>query len=960
MPGIRDRHIVPRALQRRSLRFPLALPILIPTVALAGLWGYAANGLVEEGLGLRAGADVASTVGKPAHTLVARLQEERRLTSAWQAASTKSSRTALKNARSDTDSAVADFRKSRGGLDSADTAVRSKAESLDDALGRLSEQRSSINARKVNATQTFRYYTDTTAETTDLLSTAVRMDDGGLARNATAMTSLVQFSEILSREDALLSGARPEPAVVLDGPPDTSARGEFSQYLSLQRQSRVALDADDLPAETADAYKRLTGTPQWDSLVQAEDTVESRNKPLARQTDTWQESAGVVGKELRQVSSDSLNGVVKGGTDRAQALLLGAAVGSVLALAVLAASIVLAIRFARSLTNRLSRLHRATGEWADSTFPQLVEELGQDERSEPQLQQSQGDYGSDEVAALARAIERQWQTVVETTVQQARGREGSETVFLGLARRTQVLVNRMIPKLDKLEREHEDSKLLKDIFAVDHLATRVRRHTENLLILGGALPGRRWSKAVPIYEVLRSAISETEEYSRVEALPAPPVSLVGQAVADVVHLLAELIENGTSFSPPDTRVCVSAEKVARGLALEVVDRGLGMPAEQYDELNKLLADPPKPDMLTLGEAPRLGLFVVARLANRHGLEVSLRKSAYGGSLVVVLLPSALLEETESSLLSNLVAESKLERQDLPVPDSPAELTGSDFPPALTSSSFDSADSAPSLVPAEPVGAAVGSSSGGLFGSTDSSAVPQPHLDEHGGYPAYAGAGLLPSTPGAESPMALGAASLSPGTLSVPGPGMLDSPETGLTLGSLNLGAPGSSGAGLLHPDSGGAGLHGPGLHPGPPETTAPPVEDTPSMPSPSMTSPAMPSSWPDLSLDHIGDTGYTEPAGIDVPQGEPDQQRTVGRLPIRVRGEHLAEGLRKQSQSPSEPDAPSTGASSSPDRAGATMAAIQSGSKRARAAKPAEPVGDSQAETPGHGAGAENPVRKDH
>ena len=278
----------------------------------------------------------------------------------------------------------------------------------------------------------------------------------------------------------------------------------------------------------------------------------------------------------------------------------------------------------------------------------------------------------------------------------------------------------MIPKLDKLEREHEDSKLLKDIFAVDHLATRVRRHTENLLILGGALPGRRWSKPVPIYEVLRSAISETEEYSRVEAMPAPSVSLVGQAVADVVHLLAELIENGTSFSPPDTRVCVSAEKVARGLALEVVDRGLGMPTEQYDELNKLLADPPKPDMLTLGEAPRLGLFVVARLANRHGLEVSLRKSAYGGSLVVVLLPSALLEETQS-LLSNLVAESKLDPQELPVPDSPAELTSADTPPALTSSfeaaalepsSFDSDESTPSL---EPVGASVGSSYRQLLG-----------------------------------------------------------------------------------------------------------------------------------------------------------------------------------------------------------------------------------------------------
>ena len=188
--------------------------------------------------------------------------------------------------------------------------------------------------------------------------------------------------------------------------------------------------------------------------------------------------------------------------------------------------------------------------------------------------------------------------------------------------------------------------------------------------------------------------------------------------------------------------------------------------------------------------------------------------------------------------------------------------------------------------------------------------------------------------------------------------MLDSPETGLTLGALNLGTPGG----------GGAGLHGSGLHPPADNaiSSSPPAEAPPTaLPfdavNPVEEEPFVPSSWPDLSHDHTGDTGYTAPVVNEVPQGEPDQQRTVGRLPIRVRGEHLAEGLRKQrSQSLSEPEVPSTGASSSPDRAGATMAAIQSGSKRARAGKPAEPVGDPQAETPGHGAGADNSVRKDH
>ena len=957
MPGIRNRHIVPRALHRRSLRFSLALPILIPVVALAGLWGYAANGLVQEGLGLRAEADVASKAGKPAHALVAQLQDERRLTAAWQAGATKSSRSALENARNSTDSAVADFRKTRAGLTSESTAVRSKAESLNDALGKLAEQRSTINARKISAARAIRFYTDTTAQATGLLTAATRSEDGGLARGADATTSLVKFSEILSSEDALLTSARPETRSVREGPTASSARGEFSQYLAVQRQSRTALNAGDLPQGGAGTYERLTATPQWEALVKAEETAASSTDALPRETDTWQESAGVVGKELRQLSSDSLNGVVKGDSDRANALLLGAAVGTVLALVVLAFSIVLAVRSAHSLTGRLSRLQRATEEWADTTFPQLVEQLGLDEKSEPAFRTPGGDYGSDEVAGLAAEIQRQWQTVVETTVQQARGREGAETVFLGLARRTQVLINRMIPKLDKLEREHEDSKLLKDIFAVDHLATRVRRHTENLLILGGALPGRRWSKAVPIYEVLRSAISETEDYSRVEALPAPPVSLTGQAVADVGHLLAELIENGTSFSPPDTRVCVSAEKVAKGLALEVVDRGLGMPSEQYDELNQLLADPPKPDMMTLGEAPRLGLFVVARLANRHGLEVSLRKSAYGGTLAVVLLPSDLLEENHS-LLSGLVPEGRRQSsQEL------EEWEERENPEEFAAPSASSYPSAPPLPVGSAVGAAVGNggenaveyaagnAAATAFGGADSAAdnaLPQPHLDEHRGYPVYAGAGLLPSAPGADSPEILGTGGLIPGTLSVPGPGMLDTSGTGVSLSLMGMSTSGSGssphGAGLLEPSA--------------PENTDTPVEDAPM----SASRPHPPHDHVE-HVDHFGDAGYTAPAEPEVPPGSrpdrPDRSRTTGRLPVRVRGENLAEQLRHTSHELSEPDVPSAGASSTPDRAGATMAAIQSGSKRARASKPAEPVGDPEAETPGHGAGTDDSVWKD-
>ncbi len=951
MPGIRDRHSVPRALHRRSLRYSVALPIVIPMLALTGLWGYAANGLVQEALTLRGDAETASTAGKPAISLAARLQEERRLTAAWQAASTKSARTALDNARSGTDSAVADFREARVGLGSADPAVRNQADDLNDALGKLSKQRSAVNGRKVSAPGALRYYSDTVTEATGLLAATARTDDGGLSRSAAATASLTDFTEVLSREEAQLAGPRPKvaPNPLAENPSETAERAEFGRYLAVQRQTRAALQPGNLAGDAAGAYERLTGTQQWKTLVEAEEAASSRPSSLTQKTDEWQESAGVVGKELRRIGSDSLNGVVSDGSGRADGLLLGAAVGTVLVLGVLAGGAVVAVRFARSLTGRLSRLQHATGEWAGSTFPQLIAQLDEDEKSDPAPQSMPGEYGSDEIAWLAQEIQRQWQTVVETAVQQARGREGAETVFLGLARRTQVLINRMIPKLDKLEREHEDSKLLKDIFAVDHLATRVRRHTENLLILGGALPGRRWSKAVPIYDVLRSAISETEDYSRVEALPAPPVSLVGQAVADVGHLLAELIENGTSFSPPDTRVCVSAEKVARGLALEVVDRGLGMPTEQYDELNRMLADPPKPDMMALGEAPRLGLFVVARLANRHGLEVTLQKSAYGGTLAVVLLPAGLLEETQS-LLSTLVTDARQEadeQEELPSAPAAPAIASAASTPELTAPDTSYADpepfpvgatawtSEPSAMPGRPAESNGARPAAEKQPGTED-ASPQPHLDQYGGYPAYAGAGLLPSTPGADSPETLGTSPLSPGTLSVPGPGMLDTFGRGISLGSMTMSSPGS-----------GRSPHGAGLLSGPADTE-PSVEDAP-----------MAASRPHPPHSLTGEAEPPGPAEDRAPQETRDQPlASPARLPVRVRGENLAEPLRQSSHGFSVPEDPDAGMST-PDRAGATMAAIQSGSKRARSSKPAEPDGDQQAETPGHGTGADDSVWKD-
>src|SRR5262249_21702169 len=161
---------------------------------------------------------------------------------------------------------------------------------------------------------------------------------------------------------------------------------------------------------------------------------------------------------------------------------------------------------------------------------------------------------------------------------------------VNLARRLQSLVHREIQLLDELENDVEDPELLKGLFHVDHLATRIRRHAENLAVLGGAVSRRQWSSPVTVTEVVRSAVAEVEQYPRVALVPPVGGTLRGHAVADVIHLLAELVENATLFSAPQTHVLLRTQRVTAGLAIEVEDRGLGMPQDEQKRMNTLLAD----------------------------------------------------------------------------------------------------------------------------------------------------------------------------------------------------------------------------------------------------------------------------------------------------------------------------------------------------------------------------------
>jgi signal transduction histidine kinase len=309
-------------------------------------------------------------------------------------------------------------------------------------------------------------------------------------------------------------------------------------------------------------------------------------------------------------------------------------------LAIIVAGVALMGFFARRVARDITDLEATARYLADEEMPRLVERLRQGEQGVvPAEVTLQLRTKTAEVASAEAAIASLQHTAAAAAVGEAGLRNGIGQVFVSLARRNQSLLQRQLRLIDALEQKASDPAALADLFPLDHLTTRMRRHAEGLIILSGAAPGRSWSEPVPVIDVIRGAVAEIEDYKRVTVLTRAEDAVTGLAAADMIHLLAELIENATLSSPSGTRVEVRAERVANGFAIEIDDRGLGIEADQLHTINKRLAQPPDFD---LANADQLGLFVVGKLAARHGVRVALRPSAYGGTTAVVLLPNSIV------------------------------------------------------------------------------------------------------------------------------------------------------------------------------------------------------------------------------------------------------------------------------------------------------------------------------
>ncbi|WP_328562866.1 nitrate- and nitrite sensing domain-containing protein [Streptomyces coelicoflavus] len=314
--------------------------------------------------------------------------------------------------------------------------------------------------------------------------------------------------------------------------------------------------------------------------------------------------------------------------------------GAAVVIALLAA-FVLAGMVARGMSRSMRQLRNAAFGIAEQRLPMLVDQLSRtdpgrvDTRVQPIPITS-----TDEIGEVARAFDQVHREAVRLASEQALLRGNINAIFTNLSRRNQSLIEGQLSLITELENNEADPDQLENLFRLDHLATRMRRNGENLLVLAGEEPGRRWDQPVPLVDVLRAASSEVEQYERIELSGVPEAEIHGRAVTDLVHLLAELLENATTFSSPQTKVRVTATRLPDGrVMVEIHDKGIGLTAEDFADINHKLANPPTVDAAI---SQRMGLFVVGRLSDRHGIRVQLRPSGeQAGTTSLVMLPDAI-------------------------------------------------------------------------------------------------------------------------------------------------------------------------------------------------------------------------------------------------------------------------------------------------------------------------------
>jgi signal transduction histidine kinase len=616
------------------------LKIVALLAALAALWGFAAYVTVQDGLNVLYVSTTDSEVGRPTNILVASLQQERRtsvaaLTGAPEAAAQ------LELVRAGTDEMLAGWRQQVTST-SVDFAASGRLEDRIGAaaaeLARLDELRAGIDDGTAGRQELQAAYTAMIDACFAIYAAIASIDDQEIARQSRTLVALTLARETLSQQDALLAG------VLTQGGFSGGDAADFMRLVGTQR-SLYDSAATELPSPEAADFAAFTESPAIQELRRVEDQLieDAVNRP-GDPTVTAQDWQLVIEPAMGAIFAMELAAadrtLARANTARTWVIVRLILAGGLGLIAVIAA-IIISITTARALVRQLERLRDAARDLAHNRLPKVVHRLSAGETVDVTTEAPPLRFGDDEIGQVGRAFNAVQETAVRAAVQQAELRHGVRDVFLSLARRTQNLVHRQLSVVDGMERRETDADEMEDLYRIDHLATRMRRNAENLIVLAGSSPGRVWRRPVPMVDVVRGAIAEVEDYQRVNLMPVQSGALEGRVAGDVIHLLAELIENSASFSPPYAKVSVGGQRVAHGFAVEIEDRGLGMAEADLAAVNKRLVEPPD---FSLVDTSRLGHYVVAKLSQRHGIRVHLRTSPYGGVTAIVLIPREIMLE----------------------------------------------------------------------------------------------------------------------------------------------------------------------------------------------------------------------------------------------------------------------------------------------------------------------------
>ncbi len=660
-----------------SIRLSLILLALVPSVTLAAMWALTTTQIFSEGLRLRSQTALSRSTGAMGTEATLALQQERGLSAAWLAAQ-PGARAALERARTETDVAVAKLDGHTDQLERAPARIADRLYSVVGSVGSLEYYRSQIDdPSDITAEQALDQYTSIIDDQIHAFQELSQVDDGDLTSQAGPLVSLEHAAELVSQEDALLTLAW--PAGYLDEKHWTA----FAEAVSSRRWIVEDEIIPSLRGSTKTQTERILQSPEWKTLQTVEDKVlaarpSGDDRRIGLPADVrkqWTTALQKVSDEYGLLIQQQTSGLLARSSDKADDLLLTAASLSAGGLVALLLCAGMSWRITRSLSRRLHGLRQATLSLAEDRLPDVVRRLDKGETVDVDLAAPPLDYGSDELGQVAQAFNTAQRTAVVTAVELADTRRGFQKVILGIARQSQNLVNLQLSQLDALEREHQDPDVLKGLYELDSMASQLRRYEENLVIISGEQPRRSWTEPVALIDILRSAVGEVAEYRRVEVHTDEEVCLAPPAVADVIHLLAELIDNATVYSPAPSPVGVRAAMVAKGLVVEVEDRGLGMSEDDYASLNAQLAGPSKFDVVALADDLRLGMFVISRLANRHGIAVTLRSSPYGGTTAIVLIPHDIVVREDADAGPDDMADAET------VPDAELVQVGSTARPA---------------------------------------------------------------------------------------------------------------------------------------------------------------------------------------------------------------------------------------------------------------------------------------